>query len=119
MKSSDKLKDLLNLETFVSGEEARELALAGKLKHTTTVKGDLDLYSTKIKSLPEDLKVGGDLSLEGTKIKSLPEGLVVGGSLNLHGTKITSLPNDLKVKGTVYGSNNKMKVPEGIKYESQ
>ena len=119
MKASDKLKDLLNLETFVSGEEARELALAGKLKHTTTVQGDLDLYSTKIKSLPEDLKVGGDLYLADTKITSLPEGLEVGGNLDLGISSITSLPNDLKVTGTVYGSTEKMKVPKGIKYESR
>ena len=119
MKAGDKLKDLLNLETFVSGEEARELALAGKLKHTTTVKGDLDLSRSGITSLPEDLKVGGDLSLFDTPITSLPEGLKVGGSLDLRGTKITSLPNDLKVEGTIEGTNKKMKVPKGIKYESQ
>ena len=78
MKASDKLKDLLNIETFASPEEARELARPGKLQHTTTVQGDM----------------------------------------NLRETKITSPPNDLKVKGTVYGSNKKMKVPKGIKYES-
>ena len=108
MNASDQLKDLLNLETFVSSEEARELALAGKLQHTTTVQGDLDLSGTKVTSLPEGLKVGGHLYLEGTKIKSLPEGLKVGGDLVLSGTEIKSLPDGLEVGGHLYLARTKI-----------
>jgi len=62
----------------------------------------LDLHSTKITSLPDDLEVGGDLILSGTKITSLPDGLKVGENLYLYGTplagKITSHPG---VKGSL------------------
>jgi hypothetical protein len=85
------------------------------------VKGDLDLRSSSITSLPDGLRVGGDLNLSNTPIASLPDGLRVGGSLNLRdssiaslpagfqvggdlglsGTRITSLPDDLKVGGSL------------------
>jgi len=62
-------------------------------------KGDLNLYNTKITSLPQGLTVGGYLDLYNTKITSLPQGLTVGDYLDLYNTKITSLPQDLKVGG--------------------
>ena len=61
------------------------------------VKGDLDLFDSKIKSLPEGLKVGGTLDLSYSKIISLPKGMEVGGTLFLHFSKITSLPEGLEV----------------------
>ena len=66
------------------------------------VGGKLSLYNSKITSLPENLKVRGSLNLSGTKITSLPEGLKVGGDLSLYETKITSLPKGLKVRGDLY-----------------
>jgi len=66
------------------------------------VSGNLDLYGTKITSLPSGLTVGGSLNLMYTDITSLPSVLTVGGNLNLMGTKITSLPSDLKVGGHLY-----------------
>ena len=60
-------------------------------------KGNLDLYKSKIKSLPKGLKISGNLTLYKTKITSLPEGLEVGGNLDLYWTNITSLPKGLKV----------------------
>jgi len=71
-------------------------------KEELDIKGDLDLGSSKIQSLPNDLTVGGNLNLSYTKIKSLPNGLTVGKSLNLSGSKIESLPNGLRVRGSLY-----------------
>ena len=64
--------------------------------------GDLDLYNTKITSLPDNLSVGGNLDLRYTKITSLPDNLSVGGDMYLSNTKITSLPDNLSVKGEIY-----------------
>jgi hypothetical protein len=61
------------------------------------VKGDLDLFDSKIKSLPEGLKVSGTLDLSYSKIISLPKGMEVGGTLFLHFSKITSLPKGLEI----------------------
>jgi hypothetical protein len=63
-------------------------------------KGDLDLESAPITSLPDNLtKVGGYLYLENTKITSLPKNLTVEGYLALENTPITSLPKNLTVGG--------------------
>ena len=61
------------------------------------VKGDLDLFDSKIKSLPEGLKVSGTLDLSYSKIISLPKGMEVGGTLFLHFSKLTSLPKGLEI----------------------
>ena len=66
------------------------------------VKGDLDLFDSKIKSLPEGLKVSGTLDLSYSKIISLPKGMEVGGTLFLHFSKITSLPEGLEVGNNLY-----------------
>jgi hypothetical protein len=66
-------------------------------------KGNLDLRSTPITSLPDNLQVGGNLALDNTPITSLPNNLKVGGSLNLRNTKVTSLPDDLQVGGSILG----------------
>ena len=66
-------------------------------------KGDLNLSSTPITSLPDNLKyVGGDLNLIGSKIISLPDDLEVKGHLDLSYTSITSLPNNLKVGNSLH-----------------
>jgi hypothetical protein len=65
-------------------------------------KGNLYLGSTKITSLPDNLKVGGSLSLATAPITSLPDDLQVGGDLYLNYTSLTSLPDNLKVGGDLY-----------------
>ena len=50
--------------------------------------GYLDLSSTPITSLPDNLTVGGWLDLSSTQITSLPDGLTVGGWLDLRNTQI-------------------------------
>jgi hypothetical protein len=67
------------------------------------VAGDLNLsYTPKLKSLPSDLDVKGDIYLEGSIIESLPEGLKVGGDLDLTYTDIKSLPKGLEVGGDLH-----------------
>jgi hypothetical protein len=99
------------------------------------VKGDLALGFSKVKSLPNGLKVGGNLFLNNcdnltslpnglevggslflmdVKINSLPKRLVVGGSLDLTGSAITSLPRGLKVGGLLKVDNTEL-----IKYPNE
>ena len=61
--------------------------------------GSLDLSSTQITALPDNLTVGGSLDLRGTQITALPDNLTVGGSLDLSSTQITALPDNLTVGG--------------------
>ena len=79
-------------------------------------KGNLDLYKSKIKSLPKGLKISGHLTLYKTKITSLPEGLEVGGNLDLKYQTITSLPKGLKVGTSLYLHNARKinSLPEGL-----
>ena len=71
-------------------------------KEDLNVKGDLDLRSFEINSLPEGLKVGGDLDLLFSTISSLPDGLEVNGDLFLDSCKsIKDLPKGLKVWGDI------------------
>ena len=79
-------------------------------------KGNLDLYKSKIKSLPKGLKISGNLTLYKTKITSLPEGLEVGGNLDLKYQTITSLPKGLKVGTSLYLHNARKinSLPEGL-----
>jgi hypothetical protein len=70
-------------------------------KEELNVKGDLNLISTKITSLPKGLKVFGYLDLSYSEIKSLPEDLEVSGTLDLTDTELTSLPKGLKVGGNL------------------
>ena len=71
------------------------------------VKGDLDLNSTRIKTLPKGLKVGGYLFLKDcSNLTSLPEGLEVGWFLSLQNcTSLASLPKGLKVDKHLYIKN--------------
>ena len=71
-------------------------------KEDLNVKGDLELRSIEINSLPEGLKVGRDLDIFGSKITSLPKGLEVGRFLDIRDTKITSLPKGLELGSSLY-----------------
>jgi hypothetical protein len=98
---------LKNIFKFLEDEGEHKAPFKWKLennipfsKEELEVDGDLDLYGSKIKSLPEGLKVGGHLSLFHSKnIESLPEGLQVGENLYLDHTTIDTLPKGLKVDG--------------------
>ena len=78
--------------------------------YNLTPQCNLDLSRSKIKSIPEGLKVGANLDLSDTPITSLPEGLKVGGFLNLRFcTELTSLPKGLEVVGDLYVENTELK----------
>ena len=81
------------------------------------IEGDLNLFDSKITSLPEGLEVGGYLDLSYSKITLLPEGLKIGGYLNLFYTKITSLPKGLEVGGSLHLAHCKelTSLPKGLK----
>jgi hypothetical protein len=86
-------------------------------KEELNVKGDLNLISTKITSLPKGLKVFGYLDLSYSEIKSLPEGLEVSGTLDLTDTEVTSLPKGLKVGDglNLAYCDNITSLPKGLK----
>jgi hypothetical protein len=105
---------LKNIFKFLEDEGEHKAPFKWKLennipfsKEELEVDGDLDLYGSKIKSLPEGLKVGGHLSLFHSKnIESLPEGLQVGLDLYLDYTTIDTLPKGLKVDGDLSITNS-------------
>ena len=85
--------------------------LPDKLTH---VGGWFDLRNTKITQLPNNLTVNDSLDLSNTKITQLPDNLTVGGSLYLNNTKITQLPDNLAVDGSLHLHNT----PILSKYET-
>jgi len=74
-------------------------------KDDLNVGGDLNLYGTKITTLPDNLTVGGSLYLQNTPITTLPDNLTVGGGLYLRNTSITTLPDNLNVGIDLYLGN--------------
>ena len=102
-------EQLKRIFKFLEEKEGHNLPFKWKLfnnlpltEKDLNVKGDLDLFDSKIKSLPKGLKVSGILDLFQVEITSLPDDLQVGGYLNLSNTSITSLPKGLKVGGFLY-----------------
>ena len=97
--------DLFNMPTVRSLPEELKI-----------VRGNLEIYKTKIQSLPEDLEVQGNLDISYTNIASLPKGLKVGG--NLYATacgNLETIPKDLQVKGSLNLSyTNITSLPEGL-----
>jgi hypothetical protein len=64
-------------------------------KEDLNVKGDLDLRSFEINSLPDGLEVNGDLFLDSCKsIKDLPKGLKVGGDIIINRTQLIHYSKD-------------------------
>ena len=71
------------------------------LRRTTTCSTSLDLSKTDF--FPEDLRyINGNLNLESSTIKTLPNNLTVNGDLDLRYFTIKTLPDDLIVKGKIY-----------------
>lgn len=80
------------------------------------VRGNLNLYKSNIKSLPENLEVQGTLDASFTDIASLSRGLKVAGNLLLMSCeKLESIPADLEVRGNVnLNYTNITSLPEGL-----
>ena len=57
------------------------------------VKGDLNLFNSPIKSLPQGVTIVGELVLSFTKIETLPKGLIVKGGLEIAGTPLEKYSN--------------------------
>jgi hypothetical protein len=121
-----KTEALKNIFKFLEDEGEHKAPFMWKLennipfsKEELEVDGDLDLYGSKIKSLPEGLKVGGHLSLFHSKnIESLPEGLQVGRDLYLGFSQITSLPEGLNVGRNLYLDYTTIDaLPKGLKVD--
>ena len=102
--------NIYNLFKFLEDKKGKPIPFGAKLIYTPdeltdedlNVEGDLDLSSSKITSLPDNLQVGGSLYLAySNQITSLPDNLQVGEYLNLFNTPITSLPDNLKVGGSL------------------
>jgi hypothetical protein len=58
------------------------------------VDGDLNLFNSQIKSLPQGVKIGGELGLTFTKLETLPKGLIVKGGLDIAGTPLEKYSDD-------------------------
>ena len=81
-------------------KEKQALASIMKMLKQKHIKGNLNLYNTKIESLGNLQSVGGDLDLEDcTELESLGNLESVYGSLNLKHTPIKSLGNLKNVDG--------------------
>lgn len=75
------------------------------------VGGNLDLYASKIKTLPPNFTVGKNLILSDSEIKILPNNLTIGGSLFLNNTAIEELPENLTVGCSLILNNTAVLVP--------
>jgi hypothetical protein len=58
------------------------------------VDGDLNLFNSQIKTIPQGVKIGGELGLTFTKIETLPKGLIVKGGLEIAGTPLEKYSDD-------------------------
>jgi hypothetical protein len=102
-----KIETINNIFEFIKNNDNRNKPIKWKLLNNEpltddelTIEGYLNLYNTKIKSLPDNLEVKGDLYLDDTEIRTLPKGLKVGGDLYLSFCEnINSLPEGLEVGG--------------------
>ena len=112
-----KLIDLLEIKILVprrsKEERSKNYLIATQKKIQQYMKdggkGDLDLSSTPITTLPQGLTVGRTLYLNNTPITSLPQGLTVGRTLYLRNTPISKKYNEEQiqqmapdVKGEIY-----------------
>lgn len=81
------------------------------------VEGDLNLRRASIDKLPKKIYVKGRLSLINCSIKELPEDLIIGGDLALGGSSIKSLPKGLNVGGSLFlnGASSIFELPEDLK----
>jgi hypothetical protein len=80
----------------------------------TRVGRDLNLITSKIKSLPDNLRIEGSLYLSNAPINTLPDKLVVDGEIYMENTGIFTFPRDIEVALDIYAEDS----PIGRKYSS-
>lgn len=78
------------------------------------VKGNLELRSKYLSTLPKKLRVDKNLTIIGALVKSLPNNLYVGRNLDISYTKITRLPKRLKVGRNFHLSDYVREIPNDI-----
>ncbi|MBY3433641.1 hypothetical protein HFN89_05710 [Rhizobium laguerreae] len=83
--------------------------------------GDLHMRSTPIQVLPPDLRVGGNLDACSSQLRHLSNGLDVGGDLSLVACRsLKELPNDMKVGGHINISGTQVKrLPDSLPEDQQ
>jgi hypothetical protein len=86
----------------------------------TQVEGDLTLINTKIKTLPDNLKIAGSLYLDNSPILYLPSNLKVNGSAAVYNAKyLTHLGENITVPLlTIIGAKNLKTLPQSLKVET-
>ncbi len=89
-----------NLKTVGGNLDLRSSHIL-KLPDNLTVNGFLDLKHSEITELPENLTVNGYLSITMTDIQRIPESLVVKSHLIAKNLLLESFPNNLKVGGVI------------------
>ena len=73
------------------------------------IRGRLNLYATKITSLPDNLFIDGWMDISSSKmITKLPNGLRVRTFLDMANTNITELPNDIMIGQELNMTNTKI-----------
>lgn len=115
-KNMGMVKDIsgkfINMYEMPEGAHFKNLDLSNTevsvLPKGVIVDGYADLSGTRLKSLPEDLKVGKNLSINDTGIESLPFGFSVGGSLSAKRSALKALPEGLRTGGSLDVSDTKV-----------
>ena len=76
---------------------------------------NLELASTGLESLPDNLQVRGALTISYSKIKKLPDNLIVNGIFRANGSIIKELPENSKFKRSIFLSDSAIeKLPENL-----
>ena len=76
---------------------------------------NLELASTGLESLPDNLQVRGALTISYSKIKKLPDNLTVNGIFRANGSIIKELPENSKFKRSIFLSDSAIeKLPENL-----
>ena len=94
-------EDLNVVEHLLLDGSSKITSLPNNLK----IGGTLNVSYTSITSLPDNLKIGENLFINDTPLTSLPDNLQVGGNLMLNHLKISSIPNNLKVGRSLFLDN--------------
>jgi len=109
------IKSHLNLFRFLL-ERGVQIGLFPKLllKYNNFTEDDLNvsrgLYLPRdVVNLPDGLRIGGDLDLNTTNIKKLPNNLYVRFNLWIEDSNIEYLPESLNVGGNIYAANSNLK----------
>jgi len=111
------MTNIYNLFKFLEDKKGKKIPLKFKLLHAPetiekedlNVEGDLNLYKTKISSLPDNLTVEGYLGLYGTQISSLPDNLKVEGNLNLGQTPLAEKYSKEQIRQMIEKKGGKVK----------